>query len=206
MLISELHWRYEKLHEVSSDFDFLSGHKLSTISVFELQKAAVNLALKYESDLNAIAISSEILSFKQHAISIFPNIKSASILDVLKLIHNYSLTESYPNLEVASRIFLTIPVTVGSCERSFNKLRLIKNYLKSSLSQEKLSNMGILSIENEICKDINFDKIIDDFAAQSTKSITLNEKIHFLRFFTRILYIYIYLYKCINKMYTIHIL
>lgn len=39
------------------------------------------------------------------------NIESASILDVLRLIiHSYSLTKFYPNLEVAVRIFLTILV------------------------------------------------------------------------------------------------
>ncbi len=47
-------------------------------------------------------------------------------------------------------IFLTIPVTVASAERSFSKLKLIKNYFRSTMSQEKLSTLSILSIENEL--------------------------------------------------------
>ncbi|XP_050065578.1 uncharacterized protein LOC126554562 [Aphis gossypii] len=35
-------------------------------------------------------------------------------------------------------IFLIIPVTVASAERSFSKLKLIKNYLRNSTSQERL--------------------------------------------------------------------
>jgi len=55
--------RYKKLHEIASDFDFLSGHKV-TVSVSELQNVAVDLALNYKNNLNTIKIS-EILSFKQ---------------------------------------------------------------------------------------------------------------------------------------------
>lgn len=35
-------------------------------------------------------------------------------------------------------IFLTISVTVAFAERTFSKLKLIKNYLKNTISQERL--------------------------------------------------------------------
>ena len=35
---------------------------------------------------------------------------------------------SVPDVAIAFKIFLTIPVTVASAERSFSKLKLIKNY------------------------------------------------------------------------------
>jgi len=61
VLISELYWRDIKnymYHQI-----LISGHKL-TVSVSELQNAAVDLALNYKNNLNTIKIS-EILSFKQ---------------------------------------------------------------------------------------------------------------------------------------------
>ncbi|XP_060846277.1 uncharacterized protein LOC132925935 [Rhopalosiphum padi] len=61
-------------------------------------------------------------------------------------------------------IFLTIPVTVASAERSFSKLKLIKNYLRNSTSQERLSNISVLSIERGRTDEINIEKIITDFA------------------------------------------
>ena len=55
--------------------------------------------------------------------------------------------ESFPNACIAFRILLTIPVTIASAERSFPKLKLIKLYLRSTMSQEKLNGLNILLIE-----------------------------------------------------------
>ena len=46
-------------------------------------------------------------------------------------------------------LFLTLPVTVATAERSFSKLKLIKNYLRSTMGQERLSGLAMLSIEND---------------------------------------------------------
>lgn len=64
--------------------------------------------------------------------------------DVLKFVEDIGC---YPNVSIAYRIMLTIPVTVASAERSFSKLKLLKNYLRSSMSQERLSGLAILCIE-----------------------------------------------------------
>jgi len=75
------------------------------------------------------------------------NFQMAAPIDLLKFIHKQNLQDIYPNIEIALRIFLTIPVTTASCERSFSKLKLIKNYLRSTFEQKRLISMAILSIE-----------------------------------------------------------
>jgi hypothetical protein len=57
--------------------------------------------------------------------------------------------DSFPNACIAYRILLTIPVIVASVERSFSKLKLIKLYLRSTISQERLNGLAILSIEKK---------------------------------------------------------
>ncbi len=70
--------------------------------------------------------------------------------------------------------FLTIPVTVASCERSFSKLKMIKNYLRSTMGQERLSSLAILSIENEVANSVNFESIINKFASAKARKVTFN--------------------------------
>ena len=58
---------------------------------------------------------------------------------------------------------LTLPVTVAS-ERSFSKLKLIKNYLRTTMTQNRLVNLSILSIEKEIAADIDLTSVVREFA------------------------------------------
>lgn len=105
-------------------------------------------------------------------LTLFSDLKIASPLDLLNVIHSNSLKDIYPNIDIALRIFLTLPVTVASCERSFSKLKIIKNYLRSTLAQERLTNLGILSIEFSMANSIGFDNIIDNFASTKARKIT----------------------------------
>ena len=53
----------------------------------------------------------------------------------------------YNQLIAVVMLFLAIPVTVVSAERSFSKLKLIKSYLHSTMTTYRLSNPAIISIE-----------------------------------------------------------
>ena len=65
----------------------------------------------------------------------------------------------------------TIPVTVAFAERSFSKLKLIKSYLRSTMSQEKLSGLAILSIEKKMLEELKYKNLICQFASQKTRKI-----------------------------------
>ncbi len=56
---------------------------------------------------------------------------------------------------------LTICVSVASCERSFSKLKLLKNYLRS---QARLNSQAIIPIKYERAKNVTFDDAIYKFA------------------------------------------
>ena len=64
-------------------------------------------------------------------------------------------------------------VSVASCERSFCKLKLNKNYLRSTMSDARLTNLGILSIERELADEIDFDDVISEFSVRKARKICL---------------------------------
>ena len=76
------------------------------------------------------------------------------------IVENASLVTTYPDVCTAYMMYRTVPITVATGERSFSKLKLIKNFLQSSMSQERLSGLALLSIENEQAKNLDFRKVI----------------------------------------------
>ena len=70
-----------------------------------------------------------------------------------------------PNVVIAYQITLSTPVSVGSGERSFSKLKKIKHYLRNSMNQDRLNSLAIISIENDVAKSIYYNDIIEEFAA-----------------------------------------
>jgi len=61
-------------------------------------------------------------------------------------------------------------VTVATAERSFSKLKLIKNYLRNSMGQDRLSNISILNIERNVTNQVGLEKMISTFADLKTRN------------------------------------
>jgi hypothetical protein len=95
--------------------------------------------------------------------------KHWTVLQFLQFIIKWDFVESLPYLTLTLRFFLTICVSVASGERSFSKMKLIKNYLRSTMSQSRLSDLAVLSIENEVTIQTDFDDVIDMFVAMKTR-------------------------------------
>jgi hypothetical protein len=89
--------------------------------------------------------------------------------NVLNFICKNRLMENFPNTVVTLRILLTLPITVASGERSFSKL--IKNYLRSSISQDRLVGLAMISIEYDMLTKIDCESIIKDFAETKARKV-----------------------------------
>ena len=85
------------------------------------------------------------------------------------VVKNYSLLPTFQDLYTAFVLFLTLPVTVATAERSFSKLKLIKTYLRNIMQNDRLSGLAVLSIENAKARKLDVSKIIDDFASRKAR-------------------------------------
>lgn len=56
---------------------------------------------------------------------------------------------------------LTLSCTQVKCERSFSKLKIIKNRLISSLDQDHLEIFMLMSIERDILETVDFSDILE---------------------------------------------
>ena len=85
-------------------------------------------------------------------------------LDILNFIYQRDFQKLYPQICLCLRIFISIPMSVTSGERSFSKLRLIKNRLRSTMLQDRLSRLMLLSIENDLAKQLDYNNHILEFS------------------------------------------
>ena len=63
------------------------------------------------------------------------------------------------------RIALTIAVTSTESERSFSTMKRIKTRLRTRMTEDRLSDLSILSIEKEVAQGLDDNMMIDEFSA-----------------------------------------
>ena len=74
--------------------------------------------------------------------------------------------ECFPTILSSYRIALTLGVSSASAERSFSSLRRIKTYLRSTMTQDRLSNLALLYIERDLSSLLwnRIDELVLSFA------------------------------------------
>ena len=61
------------------------------------------------------------------------------------------------------RLYLTIPVTTATAERSFSALRRVKIYLRSTMTQEWLNHVLLLHSQTQRTDDIDLPMVAWEF-------------------------------------------
>lgn len=119
--------------------------------------------LKKDIDGNYLYVKLKLL------LNLLPNekMKTFDILNFLKRVG------CFPNTTITYRILLTIPITVACVERSFSKLKLLKSYLRSTLTQERLNGLALMAIENNLLDNIPYEDVTKKFMSMNTRRITL---------------------------------
>ncbi|XP_065668016.1 52 kDa repressor of the inhibitor of the protein kinase-like [Hydra vulgaris] len=73
----------------------------------------------------------------------------------------------FENIKVCLKLLATFPLTSCECERSFSSLRRLKNYMRSTMVQDRLNGLALMNIHTEIV--IGIKKVIDKFATTNRR-------------------------------------
>ena len=69
------------------------------------------------------------------------------------------------------RLFLTIPVTSSTSERSFSAMRRIFTYLRSSMTESRFNNCFILHVHKELTERINLEDVAKEFISRNDERV-----------------------------------
>jgi hypothetical protein len=166
MAITSLTNRFEQLTEFKGVFGFLfNSRNLKSLDNDNLRKACINFVQMFTHGSSSdVELNNFFSELKVLQVTLPDRLMSAH--EILEFVLD---ANCYPNVSIAYRILLIVPVTVASAERSFTKLKLTKNYLRSTMSQERLNGLAICSIERNILDTIDLDTIINDFASRNAR-------------------------------------
>uniref|UniRef100_H3A1C2 HAT C-terminal dimerisation domain-containing protein n=1 Tax=Latimeria chalumnae TaxID=7897 RepID=H3A1C2_LATCH len=158
-LLACLHHRLDAYKMLYDHFRGL--FELSSLDVTNIIicKRVAELAAVYPQDLDQ-NFPDELMQF-QHFVQDEPDKSPTKLLQVLR--HN-GLQSTFPNVDIALRIFLTLPVTNCEGEHTFSKMAR-KNELRSTMHQRHLNALSLMPVESELGRQMDFDDLICDFSS-----------------------------------------
>ncbi|XP_025414967.1 zinc finger MYM-type protein 6-like [Sipha flava] len=175
---------FSEIHEKTNIFIEHMNDELDEIDIVIEKNAMKKISEKLNfinPNITQASLKEEFLDFIHKFDSLKQNI-SFSYVNEDEDLDDYNLDEkeylisenaSYPSLFLAYKYILTLSVSQVSCERSFSKLKYIKNRLRSTLSSSHMEQLMIICTEKDIINQLENKRIIDKFASQNKLLKTL---------------------------------
>ena len=124
-------------------------------------------------------IDGEILEAEQKMYASFHRVHRVgymTVSEMLQTMHENDLFDMFPELSSVVHILAVIPATSCSAERSFSGLRRLKTYLRSTMGQQRVSNIALSNTEREYANSVvekDIDRIIDIFGLRNGRELFL---------------------------------
>ncbi|XP_065642141.1 uncharacterized protein LOC136071684 [Hydra vulgaris] len=107
--------------------------------------------------------------FSEFSILVHHCLDISNLKEILKT--SESLKHLLPNVIMMLRLVYTAPVSTASNERSFSKLKIIKNYLRSTSSSSRLQNLMLLNYNKDILDKIDLKLLTDKWSILKERRI-----------------------------------
>ena len=103
--------------------------------------------------------------------------RNANVSEVLKSLLSMKCGEKsvFPDLLAFVHLVMTLPVSSAQAERTFSTMKRVKNYLRSTMGDERLSDLCLLSVERDLSYDMmkNPENLVDAFANEGNRRARL---------------------------------
>ena len=107
---------------------------LLNASHLDLEVEERKFSNKFSDNISPL-FPSQMLSIKTSFREKIAHLKSAEEITSFFIVENASLATTCPDVCTAYMMCIKVPVAIATAERSFSKLKLIKNFLQSSMYQ-----------------------------------------------------------------------
>ena len=78
----------------------------------------------------------------------------------------------FPLTNKAYRLLLTAPFTVAKDERTFSRPKLIKTHLRTTMSDERLGALIVMSCEKDLTDNVNLENIALQWTELKTRRLS----------------------------------
>ena len=163
-LIQQMKERFGKTQRVVARLINLVPSIVSTLDHVCLE----DLTLFYSDDLPSIAlVPTEVRRWRAKWQSEDADKRPSTLHSALKECDN----DFFPNIYILLCIACTIPVTSCENERANSTLKNLKNFLRSTMGQERLSALALMHIHRSYSVDL--DDVVDRFKLKCNRRISL---------------------------------
>ena len=99
---------------------------------------------------------------------ILSSCKDTSIRDIFVMVRNMSKAKRVIISEVVTllKLLIVVPATNAESERGFSTMRRLKNYLRSTMDDNRLDTLMVLCIHKESLGQIDMVKVLNEFVAK----------------------------------------
>ena len=122
-----------------------------------------------ELDIDSILLESQAGIAKRFLLN--EEKKPENFLDIVD--HLQALPVAYSEVIKVLRIAATLPETTASNERLFSSLEIVKNYLRSTTGDDRLSHLLLIFAEKDLVKNLDYNQLVDDFAKMKARRFPL---------------------------------
>ncbi|XP_049274148.1 zinc finger MYM-type protein 1-like [Rhipicephalus sanguineus] len=168
-LIAELTRRFTENNDVLCGVSALHPQSENFMDISLLKPFAEH----YACDIDSVEVECKLVIKLLQRIEAERKCKIETLMQLVTVLGEYKL--AFHELHKLGVIAVTIPASSSSCERTFSCLRRLKTYLRSRMTNNRLSDLAVLAVERSLSNKIDLQRVVDMFdAAHSNRRIRLH--------------------------------